>query len=277
MLLSVALASALAVLALYLVKLDEANALIEDQERQLREQHDIIEKKETFTAAMQSLLVTASKFEGVLTTSLVPFDQYESAATRAWTHRTNLTAVDREIAGVQAATKHLEDLLSVASTESTTNGTGSTYEAVIDQLSGGFVTSLIDDADSLCEADVIGCVRSDDPLTVHFDTGDNAEPYMTDWIRTGVAYHEFAHVLQLTNPALTEIALESFGNDDETMADCFALTYLDGWTLDHRTWVGSYTYWDVSVGYGHTCDEPQRQAVRDWYGQLGFKLRPISQ
>ena len=276
-LLSLALAAALAVLALYLVKLDDADTRIQDQEREIEEQRQLIEKKETFTAAMQGLLSTATTFDGVLLTSLVPFDRYESVAVRAWTHRWKPQALDRDIADVLAATSELEDLRAGASTEAATNSTGTVYETIIDQLGSGFVASVIDDADSLCEADVIGCVISDDPLTVHFDAADHSEPYMTDWIRTGVAYHEFAHVLQLTNPAPTKIALEHFGNDDETMADCFALTYLDGWTLDHRTWVSTRTYWDVNIGYGHVCTDVQRQALRDWYSGLGVQLRPISQ
>jgi hypothetical protein len=61
------------------------------------------------------------------------------------------------------------------------------------------------------------------------------------------------------------------------MADCFALTYLDGWTLDHKVYVSSFEYWQVSIGYGYTCDDGQRQVIRDWYEQLGFHSQPISQ
>jgi hypothetical protein len=100
---------------------------------------------------------------------------------------------------------------------------------------------------------------------------------MTEWLRTGVAYHEFAHVLQMMNPAPTEQALEHFAGDDETMADCFALTYLDGWTLEHRVWINRHDYWDIDIGYGHVCDDAQKQAVQDWYGTLGFQLEPITQ
>ena len=51
---------------------------------------------------------------------------------------------------------------------------------------------------------------------------------MNDWLRTGLAYHEYAHVLQFNNPEQTETAVESFGGDWETMADCYALTFLPG-------------------------------------------------
>ena len=112
---------------------------------------------------------------------------------------------------------------------------------------------------------------------MHFDAADDNVEYTNDFIRSGVAYHEFAHVLQMTNPDATDAALEAFGDDDEIMADCFALTYLDGWKLDHRIWVSSYEYWDVSIGYGYTCNESQKQVIRDWYSQLGYQATPISQ
>jgi hypothetical protein len=275
-LLSVALTAAVAALGFHLIKLDDANNRIEQQERQLEDQRNLIEKKETFGAAMKGLIATASEFDGVLMTSLVPLDQYQVIASRAWSHRTNPSALDRDIGAARTASRDLQDVLTGANAQAKTNITGTTYEAVIDRLGGGFVATVIDDADSLCNADVLACVSTDDPLTVHFDPTDSSLPYMTDWLRTGVAYHEFAHVLQITNPELTRTALERFGDDDEAMADCFALTYLDGWTLDHRIWL-SDDYWDVNIGYGHTCDEAQRQAVREWYDQLGFQPRPISQ
>jgi hypothetical protein len=100
---------------------------------------------------------------------------------------------------------------------------------------------------------------------------------MTDWLRTGIAYHEFAHVLQLANPEATATALEAFGGDNEQMADCYALTYLDGWTLDHTIWTSNVEYWEVSIGYGYTCSAEQMQVVRDWHEQIGFTSKPISQ
>lgn len=276
-LLGLALAAAVAVLVFSLIELDEANARIQEQELELEERRQLIDKKETFVAAMEGLMTRAGAFDGVLMTSMVPLDRYQAYASRGWAHRWNPSALDRDIADIRVAATHLEDLLTAAKAEATTNSTGTRYESVIDRLGGGFVASVIDDADTLCEADVLACVSSDDPFTIHFDAADNSLPYMTDWLRTGLAYHEFAHVLQMTNPELTEAARASFGDDDEKMADCFTLVYLDGWQLDHRIWMNDYEYWDVSIGYGHVCDQAQRQAVRDWYEQLGVQLRPITQ
>lgn len=269
-LLGLALLATLGVLALSLLRLDEARTEIE-------EQRELIDKKETFSAAMQELVAKASELDGVLFGSIVPHSAHVSLANRGWDHRWNSDALDRDTADVRKATEQLETVLAGARDQAATNATGTTYEAVIDQLGGGYVATAIDDADGLCETDVLGCVISSDPYTVHFDAKDTSLPYMTDWLRTGLAYHEFAHVLQMTNPAATNTAVEAFGGDSETMADCFALTYLDGWTLDHTIWVSDFEYWEVSMGYGYTCDETQRQAVRDWYGELGFHAEPIAQ
>jgi hypothetical protein len=94
-------------------------------------------------------------------------------------------------------------------------------------------------------------------------------------MRTGVAYHEFAHVLQFTNPQPTAEAVTAFGGDMETMADCYALTFLDGWTLDHEVWTTPYEGWEVSVGYGYVCDEAQRQVIREWAAKLGVEPREL--
>lgn len=276
-LLSIALAAALGLLAFGYIQLTNANDLIEQQDRELQQQRDLIDKKETFSAAMQSLQNKAAEFDGVRLTAVVPVDEYQILASQAWAHRWNSFELDGDIAEAQAAEQHLVDLLAAASTQATTNVTGTTNEAVIDSLGGGFVASVVDDADTLCESDVLACVVSSDPYTVHFDAADTTLPYMNDWLRTGLAYHEFAHSLQMTNPGPTAIALESFGGDSETMADCFALTYLNGWTLDHKIFVSSNEYWQVSIGYGYTCNDAQKQVIRDWYEPLGFHAQPITQ
>jgi hypothetical protein len=276
-LLSVALATAVAFIAYYFIKLDSANARIEKQQLEIKQQHDLIEKKQTFGAAVQGLITTASKFDGVLMTSIVPYDEYGTLVSRAWSDRWNPIALDIDTDDIRSDTTDLEKLLTAATEQATTNTTGTKFESVIDQLGGGFVTSLLDNADALCASDVLACVISENPYAVHFDAADNGVPYMTDWLRTGIAYHEFAHVLQMTNPSPTETALKSFGGDEETMADCFALTYLPGWKLDHRIWTSRYEYWDVSIGYGYTCNATQKQVIRDWHDQLGFHTVPISQ
>jgi hypothetical protein len=276
-LLAVALAAAGGTLAYYLVQLDHANSVIKDRDSTIKDQQDLIDKKETFGAAMNDLITTASGFNGQPIATVIPLDSYTILAKQGWAHRWKGEALDRDIAAVQAADSDLKDVFAAAATQASTNATGSTYETVTDQLGAGFVTSYIDDADTLCESDVLACVVSDDALAVHFDAADVSLPYMTDFLRTGIAYHEFAHVLQFANPDQTDIAVASFGGDDETMADCFALTYLPGWKLNHRIWVSSYSYYDVSIGYGYTCTEAQKQVVRNWRDSLAFTMPSITQ
>jgi hypothetical protein len=269
-LLSVALIAAGVFLAITLIRLGEARDLIDQQK-------DLIDKKETFSAAMQKLTETANEFDGVLFKDIVPQSRLQGLADRGWEHRLSGAALDVDTNEVRSTTDELAEILATAKEQAATNSSGTKYEAVIDSLGSGFVTAVVDDADTLCEDDVLGCVLSDDPYTVHFDAADSKLPYMTNWLRTGLAYHEFAHVLQLTNPEATETALEAFKGDEEKMADCYALTFLKGWTLDHTIWVSDVEYWEVSIGYGYTCNSSQRQVVRDWVEQVGYSSAPISQ
>jgi hypothetical protein len=226
---------------------------------------------------MTSLSDTAAQFDGVLTASVVPWEEYQALAQRGWAHRWDAFKMGVDIEQVDAAQAELESVWNAAQAELASNATGTAYETTIDQLGRGFVRSVVDDKYcSTGDDGILGCVFDGDPYLVHFEASGNAEPYMTDELRTGIAYHEFAHVLQFTNAEATAAALPAFGDDYEFMADCFALTFLDGWKLDHRVWTSSYEYWDVNIGYGRTCDATQQQAVRDWYAQLGVKREALS-
>ncbi|MGN6272951.1 MAG: hypothetical protein ACTHMQ_07650 [Protaetiibacter sp.] len=275
-LLSVLLAAAIAAFVWYFLQLQDAHATIRDQQHELEEQRELIEKKETFGAAMEGLLDEVGRYEGVPMASLIPWDRYEILASQSWARRWNTEGLDESIAAVTEAREELVAQREAAALEAAQNASGSAYEAALDVLGAGYVTWVLEDADALCDSDVLACVTSDDPLLVHVDAADDAAPYTNDWVRTGIAYHEFAHVLQFTNPEPTETAVAAFDGDLETMADCVALTYLDGWTLHHTIWVSSYQYWEVDIGYGYTCTDAQRQVVRDWYGQLGVHARQIS-
>jgi hypothetical protein len=256
-------------------QISEQENKLQQQEDEIEEQRKLIEEKESFGAAMATLMTTTQKFDGVLTASVVPWGSYERLAERAWTHRWDVEKLAADTGQVEFETEQLEQAWAEAQIEVGSNASGTAFEAVIDSLGGGFVRSVLDN-DS-CDGDdsVLGCVYENDPFLVHFDADEHAQSFMTDEIRTGIAYHEFAHVLQFTNPEATEVAVASFGGDWEVMADCFALIYLPGWVLDHVVWTSSYEYWEVSIGYGVTCSEPQRQAVRDWYGQLGVQPQTV--
>lgn len=270
-LLGVALIATGAVLAVTLIGLEEAREEIDHQ-------RDLIEKKETFAFAAQELMATAAQFDGLSYGTIVETRYYTRLIERGWGHRWNGDSLDRDAQEVRTATEELAGVLAAAQGEAAANATGTFFESLTDQLGAGFVKTSLDTADAVCEEDVWGCVGGDDPFTIHYDASEmSAQAFVSDWLRTGVAYHEYAHVLQMTNPKPTATAAEAFGGDWETMADCYALTYLPGWTLDHTTWVSDYEYWEFSVGYGYTCDEGQRQVIREWVDSLGYTHEPISQ
>jgi len=277
-LLAVGLAAVAGVLTFALVQLDKAFVLIEEQQRELDEQRDLIDQKETFSQSATELMSTAAQFDGLPFSTMVNPNTLETLIQSGWTHRWNSAALERASTNVDEETARLAALIAEAEEQKASNGTGTHFEKVTDRLGQGFISTSLTDTDEICEQDVWGCVGGDDPYTIHYDHAETrAEPFMNNTIREGVAYHEYAHVLQFTNPAQTEKALTAFDGDWETMADCFALTYLDGWKLDHTIWVSSYEYWEVSVGYGYTCNSEQRKVIREWRESLGYQHEPISQ
>jgi hypothetical protein len=226
-LLGVALVAAIAAAVWLFLQLDRANDRIE-------EQRDLIDKKQAFAAALHDLEASTEPMLGLPFGSIVPWDRYEQLAADGWEHRWDAAAMDADILRVQRAEQEMKALQSTAALEIATNASGTAWEATLDQLGKGFVSTRIDDAAASCEAEALGCVFGEEPFMVHLDAASGSDPMMTDWMRTGVAYHEFAHVLQFTNPQPTAEAVTAFGGDMETMADCYALTFLDGWTLDHE-------------------------------------------
>ena len=274
--LGVLLLGALAIGGWLYLLLGEAHGQIRDQheqlnerDQQLEEQKEIIDQKETFSAAMVRLQDTMQGVDGLPFATLAENDRFQELATRGWTHRWHVNAVKTDTKAAEEITAKLDEVVMAAQAEAATNSTGTAWEAALDQLGRGYVSMVMDPDATFCDDQAMACVRSDDPFVVHVVAPSDAEPHNSDWIRTGAAYHEFAHVLQYTNPVQTDATLPVFGGDVERMADCYALTMLDGWTLDHRTWVNAYEYWEVSVGYGYTCNDSERQAIRDWNAQLG--------
>ncbi len=281
-LLAIGLVLAVAAGAWLVVQFLEAQEQISDQKDRISEQEDeierqkeLIDRKDTFGAAMNGLLDTAAVFQGVPTTSIVPWDEYQALVNRAWGHRWDAAKLTTDTEQVVAAAEELGAVWAAAQQEVSSNATGTAYESVIDRLGAGLVRSLLDRDSCGDEENILGCVWSDEPYLVHFDAAADVEPFMTDELRTGIAYHEFAHVLQFTNQEALDAVLPAFSGDHEVMADCFALTFLPGWKLDHRIWVSSYEYWDVSIGYGQVCSDAQKQAVRDWYAGLPVTSRQL--
>ena len=276
-LLGVVLLGAVAVAVWLFLQLEQANDRIERQSDLIDEQHDLIEKKEAFGAAVASIQESIEPLQGLPFASMVPWDRYQQIAESGYSSRWDAEAMDAAILVAQRAAQEMQALQSSAALEAATNASGTAWEATLDQLGRGYVATRIDDAAVTCDlAAALGCVFEAEPLVVHLNAASQSDPSMTDWIRQGVAYHEFAHVLQFTNPEATRPVLEAFDGNAETMADCYALAFLDGWTLEHEVWTSAYEGWDVNVGYGYVCDEAERRLIRDWAGGLGVAMRTLS-
>lgn len=271
-----------AVATIGFLQLDAATATIRDQQREINDkqrelddQREIIDSKETFGAAMESLLDEVDAYAGVPMATIIPWEEYEYLAQSSWFSRWNADELDRLTADVEHERELLVAKREAAQLEASSNSSGSPYEAVFDHLGAGYVTWGFRSSGEVCGGDAWACVRGEDPYVVHVVSSVDAEWYVSDWMRTGVAYHEMAHVLQVTNPEPTEEALASFDGNHEHMADCYALTFLDGWSLEHTFRSGGYIY-TTSVGYGYTCNSSQRDVMRDWYSKLGVQPRTIS-
>lgn len=256
---------------------DTAERLTDEQRRLIDEQDRLIEQKETFGAAMTTYMSTAKALDGAPLASLVALDQVEAIARQAWQLRRSPASLDSLTATIREQTAALQSIIDTAAAEAGTNASGTLGEAIVDGLGAGHVRIVFDDPAAVCGGDPTGCVSSDDPTLIHLDATDYFAEYFDDTLRTLVTYHEFAHVLQFTNPGPTETAATAFGDDWEFMADCYALTLTDGWSLDRRVWVSASMYWDVAVGYGRVCDEGQRDVIRAWLAESGFHYRPVSQ
>lgn len=277
----VALSAGLGIVWL-VTQLDEARSQITDQhqqitdqQRQIEEQRDLIDRKEQFGAAMAGLYETVEPLIGLPYATLVPWAAVEGFADNAWIHRWNAEALSRDVAEVEAFATDLASRAESARSQAAGNASGTPWESTLDSLGRGWVSMAFDDEGTPCGPDALACVSDADPFTVRVNGATRTDATMTDWIRTGIAYHEYAHVLQFTNPEATQTALAAFAGDHETMADCYALTFLDGWSLDHDVPIDEFSYWQVSVGYGYTCDETQRQVIRDWAAGLGIVRQSI--
>ena len=278
-LLSVALLATGAALTLTLLWLDDTLATVDEQGEQIEEQRDLIDKKETFGSAAQELMNTAAQFDGVPFAALVDTRHHQSLIQRGWRHRWDSVALERDIDEIHAATAELADVAAAAKEQASSNESGTFFERTTDALGKGFITTSLNSAIEVCDdEDALGCVSGEDPMVIHYSSDLFREaPYDSNFLREGVAYHEYAHVLQMTNPETTAEAVKAFDGDWETMADCYALTYLKDWKLDHTIWINSYSYWEISIGYGYTCNSDQRRAIREWVDALGYVHEPISQ
>lgn len=257
-------------------ELEDAEQRIRQQQQHIDEQNEIIDEKQVFGQAMTELMDAVRQLDGAPTASLIPMDDIDRLAQEAWQNRRSVSLSRNHANRAREHTAAMRELREQADAEASVNASGTLAETLLDELGAGFVSMRFGDATAICEQEASGCVVGNTPTIVHLDQEVYWAEYYDDWLRTFLTYHEFAHVLQFTNPEATAIAEPAFDDDWEFMADCYALTMTDSWTLDRRVWRNSFSYWDVSIGYGRVCDAEQRDVIRDWLGQVGFIYRPVS-
>ena len=168
----------------------------------------------------------------------------------------------------KTARERLEQRIADAAARQT-NASGSVSEALVDEAGAGFI-DIAWDAGTECGTSrregrvTIGCI-SEDPLAVHIApenelSGDTA-------VRVTVL-HELTHLYHRadsdahrneTSTASRLVEQGYFQGSSEVMADCYALTYLNEWTL---------TFNDRTMGYGYVCNEEERAVIRQWAAEV---------
>jgi hypothetical protein len=185
----------------------------------------------------------------------------------------NVSSVQESIVEAQERRQELQDRITAAEGRRT-NSSGSRSEELIDSAGEGFI-DVVWDAASVCSEDerqgwrTTGCVKKGESLVVHLLPESE---YSSVWVLEMIVQHELAHVYQRADTAGTEdlygeyrLLLDQgmFQGSDESMADCFALTYYDEWTLETE---------DMYIGYGYVCNESERAAIREWAADLGVVM-----
>lgn len=174
----------------------------------------------------------------------------------------------------QTAREELEQRIADASVRRA-NASGSVTEGIVDAAGAGFI-DIAWDAETACAASrnadegrfTAGCV-SEDPLAVHLAPEAQLPGDMGMRV---VVLHELTHLYQRADAdahpddvsAAAQLVDQGyFQGSSESMADCYALTYLDQWTL---------TFEGRTMGYGYVCGDEERALIRDWAARVHAPL-----
>lgn len=154
------------------------------------------------------------------------------------------------------------------------NASGTAVERFVDESGNGFI-ALSWDATSACQyknkragSTVGGCVKGGE-AKIHLRKRDGT---FGQWAQRMIVVHEMAHVYQNVDrernwpqSSYTDKLLKQglFRGSHESMADCYALEYLDERDLSNgRAW----------VGYGYVCSSSERKAIRKWARDVGVPM-----
>lgn len=269
-------------------ELEQSNTQLEQDKQTLQDQLD---SKETFSTSMLSLLETLKSFTGTPYAEVVNSYDYQTYVNHAYEYRTNSAQVNALATEIDQINIKMTALKTSMETEKTSNSTGQDVEDIIDKLSAGYVTTSFDSTvycgtTSSSSYSIVACANGtnnsdpsfDGTKTIAFKNGYTLglQQYTGDeekYFKYEIAYHEFAHILQLANPEATEEVLalfsgvESSGALDSTggsqeyeyMADCFAYTYSPYPILEN-------------VGYGYKCSTSEQEAIKTWYETITYKV-----
>ena len=202
-----------------------------------------------------------------LVTQIVKFERLETSVASPNVTSAYVAELTQQ---AKTARETLEQRIADAAARQT-NASGSVSEALVDEAGAGFI-DIAWDAGTECgtsrRADegrvTIGCI-SEDPLAVHI-APENELPGDTG-VRVTVL-HELTHLYHRadsdahrneTSTASRLVEQGYFQGSSEVMADCYALTYLNQWTL---------TFDGREMGYGYVCNEEERSLIRQWAAEI---------
>lgn len=247
---------------------EEIKSLIEENTR-LQEQ---VDAKETFNSVVHDIYTEWRKLEGTPYIEKAQTGRVVTLVQGAYDIRTSpadvnvLTDTLRELLGeLQVFTNSME--------KNIMNISGDSTESVTDMLSHGIVETTYYSSVSgkaPCEQIASACVWSNAPNMINFNVDafqvavKVGGPDFAEWWKKGVAYHEFAHVLQNFNPTATESVLATFDNNKELMADCYASAYFGGNEF-------------ITYNYNLGCTATQIDAVKAWADSLKITVPTITQ
>jgi len=178
---------------------------------------------------------------------------------------------------LERATQYRDELRALVNEAAGRRTDSSDSEAarLVDAAGKGFI-ALRADADTECATSdeagttTAGCTSSDE-LAVHVLPGSKRIGG-----KAGLKYvvlHELAHLYQYADgeaagpdgdsESFTLKQQGLFQGSGESMADCYALTYLDRRSL---------TFGDAVMGYDYVCNDQERAAIRTWAAHMNAPM-----
>lgn len=238
------------------------------------QEEGVAEQLALFDAELAKYNALLVELEGNPVASIVAGQEFvDNAKAQAAVPNVSTFAAQGAVRLMTSLRQSLEDAITDAKTRRV-NASGTLSERLVDEAGNGFIDLRWDAATSCEKADepdrrTLGCVKGGSPLVVHLDSQVDAGG---EWLTRMLVAHELAHVYQNADAArfddhegdadrLVEKGL--FQGSREKMADCYALTYYDQWTLEYDRGV---------LGYGYVCTASERTAIRQWAASINAPM-----